>query len=92
MDQDPIWFRRLRSALGVAFLSTATLSAFGCAHAPAPTPAPQVACLPLRSYTKAQQQQAAQELAKLPSDSVVAQMVVDYGTLRDADRVCQSSK
>jgi hypothetical protein len=80
----PVWIWFAAAALAIALP--------GCATHPAPTPAPQVVCLPLRSYTKAQQQQAATELAKLPQSSELAQMVVDYGAMRDADRACQSSK
>lgn len=70
------------------------LALTACATQPAklPPPTPVATCLPLKAYTKAQQQEAAQELAKLPQSSVVAQMVVDYAAMRDADRACQSSK
>ena len=43
-------------------------------------------CPPLNSYSALQQRQAAAELRKMPK-SQVAQMIVDYGKLRDACRI-----
>lgn len=43
-------------------------------------------CPPLTAYSAVQQQQAAVELRKIPN-SQVAQMIVDYGKLRDACRI-----
>jgi hypothetical protein len=85
-------FVRFRPVLTGVFLTTAALSAFGCATQPAklPAPTPVATCLPLRAYSPDQQKQAAAELAKLPIGSEVAQMVTDYGALRDVDRAaCQ---
>ena len=45
-------------------------------------------CLPLKPYTPAEQVQAAAELQALPTPSVVAQMIGDYGEMRAADRAC----
>lgn len=43
-------------------------------------------CPPLISYSAVQQKQAAAELRKIPQ-SQVAQMIVDYGKMRDACRI-----
>lgn len=45
-------------------------------------------CPPLTSYSAVQQRQAAAELRKIPR-SQVAQMIVDYGKMRDACRLGQ---
>lgn len=69
----------------------AALALAGCATAPkppAPTPIASVQCLPLASYSKAEQTEAADELAKLPAGSVLGRMVTDYGSMRAADRAC----
>jgi hypothetical protein len=90
MDEDPIWFCRLRSGLAVAFLTAASLGA--CAHVQAPAAAPQVVCLPLKQYDPAEQKAMAAQLQTLPSTSPVAMAMVDYLAMRDADRACQASK
>lgn len=43
-------------------------------------------CPPLVTYSAAQQKRAALELRKIPR-SQVAQMIVDYGKMRDACRL-----
>ena len=48
----------------------------------------KLVCLDLKEYSKADQQKAAQELAALPDGSILAQMIQDYGDMRDRDRVC----
>lgn len=44
-------------------------------------------CPPLVTYPKTFQRAAADELEKLPRESRVATMIVDYSKLRDACRV-----
>lgn len=44
-------------------------------------------CPPLTTYSREFQSRAADELDRLPPQSPVATMVVDYGKLRDACRV-----
>ena len=66
-------------SLCAIFLVTMFLS--GCA-------ATSFDCLPVPAYTPAQQEKAAEELAKLPEDSVVARMVADYMKVRDMSRIC----
>lgn len=68
-------------------------SAYGCAFAVACAnlPAAHSVCLPMKSYTAAQQQAVAAQLAALPPDSPVAGLVVDYGQLRAANRACAAS-
>ena len=46
-------------------------------------------CPPLRSYTPEFQERAAAELAGLPADSALAEMIADYGQLRDRLRLCR---
>lgn len=55
-------------------------------------PAATALCLPLKTYTSAEQTEAAAELQALPAGSALAQMIGDYGELRAADRACQSIK
>jgi hypothetical protein len=84
---------RWTTPISIAFLTTAAVGSLqGCATQPAklPAPTPVATCLPLKAYTPDQQKQAAAELAKLPNGSMIAQMVIDYGALRDVDRAaCQ---
>lgn len=47
------------------------------------------ACPPLVSYTPETQRQAAAELRRLPKDSPLAKLVVDYGKTRAAIRACR---
>lgn len=91
---------RLSTPLGIAFLLVG-FGDVGCAtnSAPAPTtppPAPQLVirlqCLPMASYTPAEQKQAAKELQGLAPGSELGKMMVDYGALRAADRACQSQR
>jgi len=58
----------------------------GCATAKPPAPVAQPICLPMVSYSKAEQTKAADELAALPPDSTLGRLVVDYGQLRAANR------
>lgn len=44
-------------------------------------------CPPLVQYSAQTQRKAADELEKLPKDSVVAKMIVDYKKTRDACRI-----
>jgi hypothetical protein len=60
----------------------------GCATT-APRP-PVSVCIPVVAYSPAVQAKAADELDKLPPGSVLAQMIVDYGAMRDAARACAS--
>ena len=46
-------------------------------------------CPPLRAYTPAFQERAAAELAGLPAESALAEMIADYGQLRDRVRLCR---
>ena len=46
------------------------------------------ACPPLIKYSAMTQKEVAAELRKLPKDSPLAMMIVDYKKTRDALRVC----
>lgn len=60
----------------------------GCAH-DEPASRLQSLCLPMKVYSTEAQKSAASELAALPDSSVLAQMMVDYGAMRAANRACQ---
>lgn len=81
-------------ALVVALAIFGGLSACATTKPTAPPPPPAVVarlqCLPMVSYSKAEQTQAADELAKLPAGSMVGRLVTDYGAMRAADRACQA--
>jgi hypothetical protein len=46
-------------------------------------------CPPIRYYPPAFQDRAAAELAALPRESALAEMVADYKQLRDRVRLCR---
>jgi hypothetical protein len=46
-------------------------------------------CPPIRNYPPAFQDRAAAELAALPSDSALGEMIADYKQLRDRVRLCR---
>lgn len=87
--------RRLRKRRWIT-VGLAGLSLSGCASQPGPALAPQIVtrlqCLPMVSYSKEEQAQAADELSKLPAGSMLARFVVDYGAMRSADRACQGAQ
>ncbi len=58
-----------------------------------PAPVVTVTCLPLASYTAAQEQAVAEEILALPpADSDLIEFFNDYGALRSADRACEASQ
>ena len=68
--------------LVIAGLILGTLS--GCATAGRV----EFICLPMSSYSVADQSAAADELDGLPEGSVIGRMIVDYGVMRAANRAC----
>lgn len=62
----------------------------GCAT-PAPTVVTTTTCLPMTSYTAAQEKAAGDALAALDAGSELVAMMTDYGALRAADRACIAS-
>lgn len=46
------------------------------------------ACPPVVEYSRAFQEQAAEELALLPEGSAIAEMLSDYAVMREQARVC----
>lgn len=48
-------------------------------------------CLPVQEYSAEFQAQAADELMALPPESHLAQMITDYGRMRDQARACQEA-
>lgn len=81
-------------ALGLAalFILLVLASLTACATQPKPQPVAAVSCLPLKAYTPAEQKALADRLRKESPDSPLAQAMVDYGKLRDADRACLASR
>ena len=47
-------------------------------------------CPPLAVYSPAEQEAAADALAALPSEHILARMMVNYGALREALRSCEA--
>lgn len=47
-----------------------------------------VSCPPVVEYSREVQTRAAEELELLPERSVVAEMIADYGVMRDQARAC----
>ena len=70
---------KVKSSLSIAIAATLLT---GCA-----TDRSSGSCPPLVSYSKSFLAKAANEFDRLPSDSGVAAMIVDYSKLRDACRV-----
>ena len=56
-----------------------------------PAAVAQNACPPIKPYTTAEQQRAADELLKLPPGSMLGQMIVDYGRERAMLRACDAA-
>ncbi|MCK9553950.1 hypothetical protein [Aquamicrobium sp.] len=75
------WMRRL------AVLATATSLLTGCATVG--SDADRLgACPPVVEYSREFQARAAEELALLPENSVLADMLSDYAVMRDQARGC----
>lgn len=54
-----------------------------------PAPVVTVTCLPLASYTAAQEQAVAEEILALPpADADLIQLFTDFSQMRAADRAC----
>lgn len=67
----------------------ACLCLAGCATAPPPLDV-QVKCPPLRTWSQAEQAALADAMAKIPSDSPVWSMELDWQQSRDAIRACRN--
>lgn len=64
-----------------------TLAATACATHPAA--AITTTCLPLKTYSPAEQKALAEQLATIPKGSPLDLAMQDYGAMRDADRACR---
>jgi len=84
MARSEYWMARLAPMAFVGLLAA-------CATAPKPADI-QTVCLPIKSYTPAEQQNIKAALATLPQDSILRAIILDYENLRDADRACQSAR
>ena len=71
-----------------ALAACAALILAGCAS----TPAVKSVCLPMKVYSKAEEESMAAAVMALPGGSILAQMITDYGAMRDADRACQAQR
>lgn len=61
----------------------------GCAGTlPAPSVAVQQACLPMATYTAAQEQAVGAELAAFKPADPILLFIIDYGAMRAANRAC----
>lgn len=64
------------------------ISCIALCGACATTPAVRQQCLPMKTYTLAQEQALAGALRALPGDSPLVRAMADYGQLRAANRAC----
>lgn len=67
-----------------AALMAAAVALAGCQH----LAATQVQCLPLKAYSPADQLAIGAALSAVPDDAPLAQAMIDYEHMRDADRAC----
>lgn len=65
----------------------ATISLTGCATV-ASEPRVTTVCPPVVEYSRKFQARAADELDLLPEGSAIAEMLADYGVMRDQARAC----
>jgi len=76
------WRRRL------AVLAIATISLAGCATVSSED-GRLATCPPVVEYGREFQARAAEELARLPEGSMIAEMLSDYAVMRDQARACE---
>lgn len=69
----------------VALLGIAVLALYGCAT---PTNSVVMGCLPLKTWTAADQDELLKEYNALPPGAIMRDAFKDYMAQRDADRVC----
>ncbi|EIE50337.1 hypothetical protein AL036_17770 [Salipiger aestuarii] len=81
MSNAGCWMRRL------AVLAIETSLLTGCATGASDGGGPG-ACPPVVEYSREFQAQAADELALLPENSAIAEMLSDYAVMREQARVC----
>ncbi len=81
MSNDRCWRRRL----AVLAITTSLLS--GCATVGS-EPGIATVCPPVVEYSREFQARAAEELARLPHGSAIAEMLSDYAVIRDQVRMC----
>ena len=81
MSNARCWERRL------AVLAIATSLLSGCAAVSSDGRAVRT-CPPVVDYSREFQAQAAEELALLPENSAIAEMLSDYAVMREQARVC----
>lgn len=74
------------AVVGLALIFCAAML-FGCV-----APSSQVHCLPLPTYSPAEQVRLAAELSTLPPGAALRRAVDDYERMRDADRACMGAK
>ena len=74
-----------RLRLAVLVIATSLLT--GCATAGFEAGG-EAACPPVVEYSREFQARAAEELAMLPEGSIIAEMLADYGVMREQARAC----
>lgn len=55
-------------------------------------PSKRAVCPPVVEYTRELRERAAEELARLPEGSMIAEMLSDYGVLREQARACAAMR
>ena len=75
----------------VATLAILAVAAVGLASCQTLT-AVQLTCLPLKTYTPAEQKALADAMAALDPTSPLIGLAGDYSAMRDADRACVAAK
>ena len=78
----------MRRYVPAALAGAVCLSA--CAPLASDSPAQGLLCPPLAVYSPAEQEAAADALAALPSEHILARMMINYGALREALRSCEA--
>ena len=69
----------------------AAVMLIGCSGCAPDTNSVITTCLPLKTWSDADQDQLRQEYDALPKDAKMRIAFMDYVTMRDADRACQQS-
>jgi len=77
-----------RCALRLTGLALMTTLIASCGAAPSSRVDISHTCPPVVEYTAEFQAQAADELALLPAESAIAEMMKDYKVMRDQSRAC----
>lgn len=72
-------------------IPTLALAALAAACASLASPPAAILCPQPKTYTADEETHAARELLALPADSMLAEMIIDYGRERAELRACRSA-